>query len=193
MLTLLEDRYDRNCQGFARREFLKIGSLGFGGLVTLPGLLAAKAQAAAAGRIVKDKSVVLLFLQGGPSHIELFDPKMTAPVEFRSITGEVQTSLPGITFGGTFPRMASLAHKLAIVRSYASGNAGHTYQEVLSGGNKLKATLGAVYARVAGNNHPVTGMPSNTLILPEAVSPSLKLGSNFETGALPTLTEPGDL
>jgi hypothetical protein len=53
--------------------------------------------------------------------------------------------------------------------------------------------MGALYARVAGVNHPQTGMPSNILVLPEAVQPGLRLQSNFETGALPTLTSPGDL
>jgi hypothetical protein len=86
-------------------------------MLTLPQLLAAKAQGAALGQMVRDRSVVLLFLQGGPSHIELFDPKMTAPSEIRSITGEVQTKLPGITFGGTFPKLAAMADKLAVVRS----------------------------------------------------------------------------
>lgn len=193
MLTLLDTRHDRNCQGLARREFLRIGALGFGGGLTLPQLLAARAQAATAGRVVRDTSVVLLFLQGGPSHIELFDPKMSAPIEIRSTTGEVATSLPGVTFGGTFPQMARLADKLAIVRSYASQNADHSYQSVASGGNALKATMGSVYARVAGTSHPVSGMPLNVLLVPEAVSPGLKLGSNFETGALPTLTDPGSL
>ena len=56
---------------------------------------------------------MLLFLQGGPSHIEFFDPKMTAPAEVRSITGEVQTKLPGITFGGTFPKLAQMTDKIA--------------------------------------------------------------------------------
>ena len=103
MFTLLDRKNDRNCQGVSRREFLRIGSLGLlGGSLSLPALLQSRAQAAAAGRMVKDKSVVLLFLQGGPSHIEFFDPKMTAPEEIRSITGEVQTTLPGITFGGSF-------------------------------------------------------------------------------------------
>src|SRR5271156_3850300 len=127
MFTLLDRRPDRNCQGFGRREFLKIGSLGLLAGMTLPRLLQARAQAAASGRVVKDKSVVLLFLQGGPSHIEFFDPKMTAPAEIRSITGEVQTRLPGVTFGAPFPRLAQLADKLAVVRSYASGSADHTY------------------------------------------------------------------
>ena len=57
---------------------------------------------------MKDRAVVLLFLQGGPSHIEFFDPKMSAPEDVRSITGEVQTGLPGITFGGTFTRLAKI-------------------------------------------------------------------------------------
>ena len=198
MLTLRDHRPDRNCQGLARREFLKIGALGFGalgfgGVLTLPQLLAAKAQAAALGKVVKDRSVVLLFLQGGPSHIELFDPKMSAPSEIRSVTGEVATKLPGITFGGTFPKMAAIADKLAVVRSYGSQNAGHTYESVTTAGNSLNASMGAIYARVAGANHPRTGMPANILVLPEAVQDGLKLESNFETGALPTLTQPGDL
>jgi hypothetical protein len=193
MLTLMDSRDDRNCQGLARREFLRIGSLGFAGGLTLSALNSAKAAAAAAGIPVRDKSVILLFLQGGPSHIELFDPKMTAPVEFRSITGEIRTKLPGVTFGGTFPKMAALADKLTVVRSYASGNSGHTYQAVASGGNALRATMGSIYSRVAGTNHQRTGVPLNTLVLPEAVSPGLKMQSNFETNALPTLTAPGEL
>lgn len=193
MFTLLDRRATHHCQGFSRREFLKVGSLGLLGGLTLPMLLKAKAAAAEAGRPVKDKAVVLLFLSGGPSHIEFFDPKMTAPEEIRSITGEVQTRLPGITFAGSFTRMAQMADRLAIVRSYASGSGDHTYLLPASGGNAMKATMGALYARVAGVNHPRTGMPTNVLVVPEAVQPGLRLQGNFETGALPTLTAPGDL
>jgi hypothetical protein len=193
MLTLFGHGRDRNCQGFSRREFLRIGGLGFLGGLALHDLLRVRAAAATHGRAVRDRSVVLLFLSGGPSHIEFFDPKMTAPAEFRSITGAVQTRLPGITFGATFPRLASMADQLAVVRSYASGSADHTYLNTASGANTLKATMGALYARVAGLNHPETGMPSNVLVLPEAVQPGLRLQSNFETGALTTLTSPGEL
>ena len=111
MLTLLDNGYDRTCQGYWRREFLRVGGLGLLGGLTLPALLQVRARAADAGLPVKDKAVVLLFLQGGPSHIEFFDPKMSAPAEVRSITGEVKTVLPGITFGGTFERLAKLADK----------------------------------------------------------------------------------
>jgi Protein of unknown function (DUF1501) len=192
MLTLLDTGYDRNCQGFTRRKFLEVGALSLGGL-TLPGLLQGRARAAQSGRPVKDRSVVLLFLSGGPPHIEFFDPKMTAPKETRSINGEVQTSLPGITFGATFTKLAKLANKLAIVRSYASGNGGHTYGKVVSADNPSKAAMSALYARVAGPNHPRTGMPNNVLILPEGIQSDVKLGKNFETGALPTLTQTGTL
>ena len=88
MFTLLDNGHDRNCQGRTRREFLRVGGLGLLGGLTLPDLLRARAQAAESGQTVKDRSVVLLFLQGGPSHIEFFDPKMSAPAEVRSITGD---------------------------------------------------------------------------------------------------------
>ncbi len=189
MLTLTDTRRTRTCQTVSRRCFLRIGSLGLAGM-TLPHFLAAKAQGA---EYLRDRSVVLLFLQGGPAHIELFDPKMDAPVEFRSTTGEVQTRLPGVTFGGTFPQMAARADRLAVVRSYASGNAGHTYDSVTTARNPLEASLSSIYARVAGINNPETGMPNNTLLTAEAVQPDLKFRRNFETGALPTLTTPGRL
>jgi hypothetical protein len=156
-------------------------------------LLRAREQARAEARSVKERSVVLLFLQGGPAHIEFFDPKMSAPEDVRSMTGETKTVLPGITFGGTFQRLAKLADKLAVVRSYASLNADHSYLAVTSGGNPLKASMSALYARVAGTTHPRTGLPNNVLVLPEAVQTDLKLQGNFETGALPTLTAAGEL
>lgn len=193
MLTLRDHSPARTCRGASRRDFLAVGSLGLGLGLSLPEWLAAKEAAGSSSSIFRDKAVVLLFLQGGPSHIEFFDPKMTAPSEFRSITGDVATAHAGVSFGGTFPQLARLAGRFSIVRSYGSQNGGHTYETVASGNNPLKATLGAIFARVAGNNNPQTGVPSNVVVLPEAVSPGLKLGSNFETGALPTLTQPGSL
>src|SRR6266700_3171619 len=88
-----------------RRAFLQVGSLALGGL-TLPGLLAARARAAETKRIVKDKSVIFLFLHGGPSQTETFDPKMSAPTGVRSVMGEIKTKLPGVTFGPAFPKLA---------------------------------------------------------------------------------------
>lgn len=190
MLTIHDSQQTRDCQGYSRRGFLRIGALGCSGL-SLASLLQSKAHGAP--DIFTGRATVLLFLSGGPSHLEFYDPKMTAPREIHSITGEIQTKLPGITFGATFPKLAALADRIAIVRSYGSGNSGHTYGEVISANNPSGASISSIYARVRGNNHPQTGLPTNVLVLPEAVQDGLKLGSNFETAALPTLTQPGSL
>lgn len=152
-----------------RREFLKIGGLALGGLA-LPDLLAAQAQAAAKGRPIHDKSVIFLFLHGGPTQIETFDPKMDAPAEIRSITGEIDTSLPGITFGGTFKKLAPLAHRMSVVRSFTTGNGNHDIKPIVCN-ETLKANMGSLYARVAGTNHPVNGMPTNVALFPRSIDP----------------------
>ncbi|QDU93463.1 DUF1501 domain-containing protein [Lignipirellula cremea] len=194
MLSIYDPQPARNCQGFQRREFLRIGGAGMLGL-SLPGLVGRSAWSNEGLRnYVTGKSVVFLFLGGGPSHIELFDPKPTAPSEFRSITGETPTVHPGVSFGGTFPQLASLADKFSIVRSFQSKNGGHEYVAVTTARNPTEATLGALYTRVTGVNHPQTGAPLHTLVLPEAVAPDgFPIGRNFETGHLPGLSQPGSL
>ena len=119
MFSVSDSESAHDCSGYSRRDFLRVGALG--GL-TLPSLLAAKTKLP-----TRDVSVVLLFLSGGPPHIEFFDPKMTAPVEVRSITGEVKTNIPGVTFGGTFPKLAKMTDKFSVVRSYASRNSASQY------------------------------------------------------------------
>ena len=119
MLTLYSDKISRNCQSYSRRELLKIGTLGLGGL-SLPQVLAEEAKG-----YVKDKTVVMLNMQGGPSQYETFDPKMDAPSEIRSVFGEVKTNIPGVRFGGHFKRLAKMADKMAVVRSYRHGISDH--------------------------------------------------------------------
>ena len=150
-----------------RREFLRVGGLGLGGL-QLTSLLQGRAQAAEATHAVKDMSVIFLFLHGGPSQTETFDPKMTAPVGIQSATGELQTSIPGVTFGGTFPRLAHLADKLAIVRSFQTGDGNHDIKPIVCR-QTLNANIGSLYARVVGANHPQSGIPTNVALFPKAV------------------------
>jgi uncharacterized protein (DUF1501 family) len=175
MLTLLTGGYSRDCEGHTRREFLRVGTLALGGL-TLPSLLAAKAQAASGNGYVKDKAVVVLFLQGGPTHIETFDPKMTAPAEYRAMFGEIPTSLPGVTIGSHFPNLARLADKMAIVRSFQHGISSHApaSEFVISGGNPTKASMGSIYSRIAGTTNPVSGIPTNTVLTPPAAGEKYK-------------------
>ncbi|MDZ4685390.1 MAG: DUF1501 domain-containing protein [Planctomycetaceae bacterium] len=170
MLTLLASQQHRDCNGASRRDFLKIGTLGLGG-ITLPQLLAARSEAAEQGRSVKDTAVVWLWLSGGPTHIETFDPKMTAPSEYRSTSGEVATTVPGVTLGGHFPKLAQNFHKLAIVRSFAHTNSGHgggthyvmtgyDNRQVDNGGVPTRPAMGAALSKIRGANHPQTGMPT---------------------------------
>ena len=169
MLTL-HDRASR----FGRRDFLQVGSLAIGGW-SLADLLAHRARAENASP-VRDKSVIFIFLHGGPSQIETFDPKMTAPVGVRSVNGEIATSLSGVTFGSAFPKLAKLAHKLAIVRSFRTGDGNHDIKPIV-GRETLGANLGSLLARAGGTNHPRTGMPRSVVLLPRAVDPTTQPGT----------------
>ncbi|MCP3691707.1 MAG: DUF1501 domain-containing protein [Planctomycetaceae bacterium] len=160
-----------------RRDFLQVGGLGLSG-ITLSQLLASQAIAKENGSaFIRDKSVILLYLSGGASHIETFDPKMDAPDGTRSVTGAVKTRLPGVTFGGTFPRLAAHADKLAIVRSFSHKVGGHeeAHVHVLSGGTdsvgkqQLGFSMGSCYARLRGTNHPDSGMPTYSLLTEKEV------------------------
>ncbi len=155
-------------RGLNRREVLRIGAAGLSGL-TLPALNASTAVAKELGPVT-GKSVVFLFMQGGPSQFETFDPKMNAPAEIRSVTGEVKTTIPGVTFGGDFKNLARHAHKMAIVRGYQT-NAGHGSLDPLVSSKTLNGNIGSLYSRVQGPLNPVTGIPSNTAIFPNAVDP----------------------
>ncbi|HKB04084.1 MAG TPA: DUF1501 domain-containing protein [Gemmataceae bacterium] len=158
---------------FGRREFLRVGALSLGGLA-LPG--APPIRASSLARSLADRSVVFLFLHGGPSQIETFDPHMDAPAEIRSATGELPTTLPGVTFGGSFPKLAKLADRLAIVRSFVTGDGNHDIKPVV-GRDSFGANLGSVYAHVAGANHPDNGMPRNIALFPQAVDPATQPGT----------------
>jgi hypothetical protein len=154
----------------SRRGFLKVGALGATGL-TLPGLLRARAQAAGTGGVTKDTSVVWLYLYGGATHIETFDPKMTAPAEFRSAVGALPTNVPGMETGGLFPEMAKMADRMAYVRSFAHGNSGHgggthyvmtgvDHPGADAGQQPIKPSIGSVVARTRGAHNPHTGLPT---------------------------------
>jgi len=172
---------------FSRREFLSVGSLALGGL-TLPHLLQAQDAINQLGGVAKDKTVVFLFMHGGPAQTETFDPKMNALSGIRSMTGEIPTRLPGITFGSTFEKLARLNDKFSIVRSFTTESGAHDSKPIVSKYSK-NAQIGSHYARVAGTSHPRTGMPRNVWLHPQAVDsgatdPIMKLGKFDVTGPL---------
>src|SRR5262245_35225762 len=174
-----------------RRDFLRMGGIALGGLA-FPQIFASPASAA--GRLATGKSVVFLFLHGGPTQIETFDPKMTAPAGIRCVTGEIATKIPGVTFGSTFSKLSALADRLTIVRSFAPGDGNHDIKPVV-GRDTGGANLGTLFSRVVGTNHPLTGMPTNAALFPQAVDaarePAQKSFGNFESsGGLGTAFAP---
>jgi hypothetical protein len=184
MLTVYSPHDRVNCAGVSRRDFIRFGALGLGGW-TLGGMLGLKSWLrAATGNpdFVRDKAVVLLFLSGGASHIETFDPKMSAPDGVRSVNGEVKTSIPGVTFGATFPELARLAHRMAVVRCFQHPVGDHekAIRHVLTGGTSGDGkdaggfSMGSAYARLRGANHPATGMPTYGLFQSDEVDPQYR-------------------
>ena len=127
----------------SRRNFLSVGSLVLGGLA-LPEFLRAQDALQKLGGVAKDKTVVFLFMHGGPSQTETFDPKMGAPSGIRSMTGEIPTRLPGITFGSTFEKLAKLNDKFSIVRSFTTGSGAHDSKPIVSKYSK-NAQIGGHY------------------------------------------------
>jgi len=167
MLKIMNERRNPVCGGKSRRDFLKIGGLGATG-VMLPDLLRARAANSSGSR---NTSVVWLWLGGGPTHVETFDPKMSAPTEYRSITGAVNTNVPGIELGGNFTQMAKIADKMAFVRSFAHRNSGHgggthwvmtgyDFAAADNGAPANKPGLGSIVSRYRGANNPSTGLPT---------------------------------
>lgn len=184
MLTV----YDSQSRG-TRRELLSIGGLALGGL-SLVHPLAAQNPRAARSRshpLLRGKSVIFLFQQGGPSQLETFDPKPDAPRGIRTVGECIDTAIPGLRFGETLPRLATLANRLAIVQSYQTENTGHNIRPLV-GPETRNTGLGAYLARVAGTTHPITAMPTSAVVLPQSVcsdvAPGQGRGDLLATGTL---------
>ncbi len=173
MLDLIRPRsLGRRCDGSSRREFLRIGTLGMSGL-TLANML--QFAAAAGSSQAKPKSVILLFLDGGHSQHETFDPKPDAPADYRSLFGAVPTSLPGIQFSATLPKLAPLAHRMSIVRSltHTDGDHGGATHWMKTGYSwpaeflgkapiipQQNPSLGSIVSRFRGPVTSAAGMPT---------------------------------
>lgn len=164
MLRIEPDQSTQPHHPWTRRNFLQVGTLGCGGL-NLATLMRVHAGNTSQSALARHKSVIWIWLAGGPTHVETFDPKMTAPAEFRSLTGEVATPISGITIGGSFPQLAKVADRMALVRSFSHGDNSHgsATQRVMTGyndRNNQRPSLGAIVARSKGATDPASGMPT---------------------------------
>ncbi len=145
MLRLDADRAVSLCDGFSRRDFLHLGSISTLGL-TLPGYLGLKAQGAARDR---DVNCIMLFLVGGPSQIDTWDPKPNAPAEIRGPFKPIATNAPGMQITEIFPHTAKHADKFSLIRSVY-----HTATAIHDTGHQMMQT-GRLFT--GGVEHPHIG------------------------------------
>ncbi len=170
------------CDGLSRRSFLQLGVAGMAS-VGLSDVLRAKAESTAAGQAKKDTSVILLWLDGGPSHIDMYDLKPEAPPEYRGIWRPIKTNVSGIEISEMLPRQAAVADKFSIVRSLYHNDGDHfggahrmlTGRSGANGGDQMAKYpgIGAIAGKVCGARKP--GMPAQAAI-PYASTVGLRPG-----------------
>ncbi len=155
MLNLLGSKQNF-CDGVNRRNFLKIGAFGAG--LSLADLLRLRAQANPAARTNSTpKAAIMIYLPGGPSHIDMYDLKPDAPMEYRGEFKPIQTSVPGVQICEHMPRQARIWDKLAVVRS-CIGTDEHSDSGVMTGFlervNRIQhhPSIGAVISRLRGGS-----------------------------------------
>ncbi len=141
MLSLFGNPHARGgfCDGVTRRDFLTVGGTLFGGALALPHLLAADAKT---GNEVAHKSVINVYLPGGPPHQDMWDLKPDAPVEVRGEFKPIQTNVPGIQICELFPRIAKMMDKFAIIRSLVGSAGDHDAFQCMTGRPRTPANLG---------------------------------------------------
>ena len=168
MLTLVGRTFPC-CDRVTRRDLIRVGTLGLGGL-TLPALLRARAGAAPPFSVspVRKTAVIFVELAGGPTHIETYDPKPAAPAEYRGPLGTVATNVAGVYLSELMAQQAQIMDKLAILRAVTHTSSSHgTSAHLTQTGYYLRdpqkrendlPCAGAVTAQVRGAN--AVGIPS---------------------------------
>src|SRR6059036_1123828 len=146
----------RFCDGVSRRNFIRIGALGLGGLA-LPQLLQAEA---ASGIRRSHKAVIMIYLPGGPPHQDTFDLKLDAPSEIRGEFSPISTNVPGIQICELLPQIARVTDKLAIIRSISDAIDDHSDFMCMTGRRKQNQppggwpTFGATVSKVLAATNP---------------------------------------
>ncbi len=149
------------CDGRSRRSFLQVGVAGMA-TATLGRVLQAKADSVRAGQTGKNTSVILLWLDGGPGHMDMYDMKPNAPAEYRGIWNPIRTNVPGIEITELFPLQAKIADKFSIVRSLHHNSGDH-----FTGGHWMLTGRGAgVSGGATAGKYPFFGSAATKLLGP---------------------------
>lgn len=148
MLTFLNSCPERFCDGISRRSFLRIGGLTLGGLALSDFLRLKATGAVAEGR---GKSVIMICLGGGPSHVDMYDMKPEAPAEFRGEFRPIKTNVPGMRLCELLPQQAKIADKFAVVRTVTWQEPDHQRIEIFTGFPKRqrRPSFGSYVSRLA--------------------------------------------
>ena len=148
MLSLVSKQSHGLCDGIPRREFLKIGALGFGGL-SMPQILEAESSS---GRRPSQKAIIMVLLAGGPSHQDIFDLKPDAPKEVRGEFYPIPTNVSGIEICEHLPRLAKMMDKLAIIRSIVGAQRGHALFQCHTGRTRSDywPSIGSTVSKLRG-------------------------------------------
>ena len=159
------DNQSTHCDGFSRRNFLKVGGMAAGGL-SLDQVLAMESKS---GSSSPHKSIINIYLPGGPSHLDMFDMKPDAPSEIRGEFRPIGTNVPGIQICELFPKLAKIADKFAIVRSLSDSDGAHDCYQCMTGRKKNSQSpaggwpsFGSWVSKVQGSN---PGMPANVSLM----------------------------
>jgi len=142
------------CDGMTRRSFLRIGAFGTG--LTLAEMLRCRAGAGTASPSNNNKSAIMIYLPGGPSHMDMYDLKPDAPVEFRGEFKSIPTNVPGVQICEHFPLQARMWDKLAVIRSVTPIREEHSDSEITTGYpdainiNEHHPSFGAVLSKMRG-------------------------------------------
>jgi hypothetical protein len=144
----------------ARRNMLKAGLAGLAGL-SLPELLRSRARATESGGPTNRKSVILIWMSGGPSQLETWDPKPNRPYENRGPFGVISTGLPGVPICEHLPKQAAILDKFTLIRSVNALGSNHNPNRVMQTGHlgsdpadARYPAIGSVVAKFHGPNHP---------------------------------------
>jgi len=181
MLSIRAHDRHRYCDGLNRRSFLQAGALALGGLA-LPDALRLKAQASTGQR---DTAVILIWLDGGPTHMEMYDLKPDAPAEYRGPLKPIATNVPGIQISELFPRQARVMDKFSIVRSIHHSTGDHFagahwmltgyHGSTAANLDPMYPSVGSITAKLRGAN--AAGVPAYVAV-PHAASVGLVPGYN---------------
>ena len=136
----------RTFSGWTRRQMLTVGALNLAGVSLAARPLASRAVGAESSR--SPKNCIFIYLSGGPSHFETFDPKPNALDYVRGPYGAISTSQPGVQYCELLPRIAQLADKIAVVRSLTHANAGHDSTAMATGFDQNKTLIGSVVGKL---------------------------------------------